>query len=67
MTAATAESQAAGIIAKITTWTRRIALLALSLLILAVIAKTAGYSMPMINVANHETLAYLAGAYWLTK
>ena len=54
------------LIAQIVKYGRQGILIALLLLLALAIVKFFGISLP-IRTPDHITLAYLAGAYWLTK
>jgi hypothetical protein len=47
-------------------WVRRVVLVGLLLLITAWLAARFGVRLPM-STPDHVALAYVAGAYWLTK
>lgn len=54
-------------IGKVRHWLGIIVGLALLVLIAGATAKLLGHAIPMIPAANHETIAYLCGAYWLLR
>ena len=54
------------ILAEIVRWLRLAALLMILVTLVVVLLKTFGIAVPLRGL-GHVELAYLAGAYWLTK
>lgn len=62
-----AEKAVEQVIAKIKHWLGVLIGLALLIAIAGAIAKALGHPIPMVPVVAHEPLAYICGAWWLTR
>ncbi len=54
------------VIIEIIGWLRKAITLMILALVVAVMARGLGFQIPL-NMPNYTDMAYLAGAYWLTK